>query len=239
VVVGADEAERARVRFAEVGDDWGQSLALVAAGISARGADLPDRAVAFLQRAVELSDRGRHPLTEALALVAMGYAHLDRGDLDAAEGCVWKVGATLAGLELQPHAALGARVLLGQVLRRRGRRDEALAELDAALAAAGEAPGLLFSRRQALAHRAGTLLELGRTAEALDAARAAVAEPAEDVRSEVLALRALGAALRAAEDEGGAVAALSRALEVARSTGQRSEVAATQRALDAACKDGA
>ena len=59
----------------------------------------------------------------------------------------------------------------------------------------------------------------------------AVASSAEDVRSEVLALRALGACLRATGDEGGAVATLSRALEVARSTGQRSEVAATERAL--------
>ena len=164
-------------------------------------------------------------------MVALGYAHLDRGDLDAAEGCVWKVGATLAGLDLEPHAALGARVLLAQVQRRRGHLDEALAELDGALAASQDSPGLLFPKRQALAHRAGTLLALGRVADALDAARASVACPGEDVRSQVLALRALGACLRATGDEGGAVAALSRALGVARSTGQRSEVAASERAL--------
>ncbi|MCW2499876.1 MAG: adenylate/guanylate cyclase [Frankiales bacterium] len=231
VIVGADEAERARVRFAEVGDAWGQSLALVAAGVNARGADLPERAVAFLDRAVALSESSNHPLTAALALVALGYAHLDRGDLDGAEGCVWKVGATLAGQDLEPHAALGARVLLAQVLRRRGQHPEALAELDAALEAATDHPGLLFPRRQALAHRAGTLLELGRVEEALSSARAAVATPAEDVRSQVLALRALGAALRAAGDQPAAKAALEQALEVARSTGQRSEVAASERAL--------
>lgn len=231
VIVGADEAERARARFAELGDDWGESLALVAAGISARGADLPDRAVAFLTRAVELSERGRHPLTGALALVAMGYAYLDSGDLDGAEGCVWKVGATLSGLDLEPSAALGARVLLAQVLRRRGQLREALAELQAALGAAGELPGLLFPLRQAQAHLSGTLLELGRTAEALAAAEMAVATPAEDVRSLVLALRSLGAARRAAGDEPGALEAITQALEVALSTGQRSEVAATERLL--------
>ena len=234
VVVGADEAERARVRFAELGDDWGQSLALVAAGISARGADLPDRAVAFLERAVELSERGRHPLTGALALVAMGYAHLDRGDLDGAQSCVGKVTASLAGLDLEPHAVLGARVLLAQVLRRRGQPAEALAELDAALDAAGDAPGLLFPRRQALSHRAGTLLELGRVPDALAAARAACDTAAEDVRSHVLALRALGSALRAAGSAEEAVGAFERALEVARSTGSRSEVATTERLLAAA-----
>ncbi|MCU1596033.1 MAG: adenylate/guanylate cyclase, partial [Frankiales bacterium] len=231
VVVGAAEAERARVRFAEDGDAWGESLALVAAGISARGADLPERAIAFLDRAVELSQRGRHPLTGALALVAKGYCLLDIDDLDGAEGCVWQVSASLAGLDLQPHAALGARVLLAQVLRRRGQLEEALAELDAALAAAADSPGLLFPRRQALAHRAGTLLELGRVEQAVAGAREALASPAEDVRSQVLALRALGSSLRAAGQEAEAVAALTRAVEVARSTGQRSEVQTSERLL--------
>jgi tetratricopeptide (TPR) repeat protein len=115
-------------------------------------------------------------------------------------------------------------------MRIRGQREQALAELDAALAVSDQ-PGLLFPRRQALAHRAGTLLELGRPQEALESARAAVATPAEDVRSQVLGLRALGTVLRATGDESAGVAALTRALEVARSTGQRSEVAATERLL--------
>jgi len=230
VAEAADEAARARTRFADTGDAWGQSLALVAMGIAARGADDPTAAVAHLQQAVDLSERGRHPLTGSLALVAMGYAHLDRGDLAGAEGCARRAGAVLAGLDLEPSAALGARVLYAQVLRRRGELPAALAELDAALAD-GQSPALLFPRRQALAHRAGTLLELGRRDEALAAAREAVATPSEDVRSQVLALRALGSALRACGQAGEAAAALQRALEMARSTGQRSEVAASERAL--------
>ena len=231
VLVGAAEAERARARFAEVGDSWGQALALVAAGISARGADLPERAVTFLETAAALSSTAGNPLTEGLALVALGYAHLDRDDLDAAEACVWQAVGTLAGIEFEPHAVLGARVLHAQVLRRRGRVVEALAELDAALAASSESPGLLFPRRQALAHRAGTLLDLGRRHEALEAARTAVGTAAEDVRSQVLALRALGSALRATGSYDDGTAALTQALEVARSTGQRSEIAATERVL--------
>ncbi len=231
VLVGAAEAERARVRFAEVGDGWGQALALVAAGISARGADLPERAVTFLETAAAQSSSGGHPLTEGLAVVALGYAHLDRDDLDAAEACVARAVTTLAGLELEPHAALGARVLHAQVLRQRGRLQEALDELDGALSASSESPGLLFPRRQALAHRAGTLLDLGRRHEALEAARTAVGTPAEDVRSEVLALRALGSALRATGSAAEATAVLMQALDVARSTGQRSEIAATERLL--------
>jgi tetratricopeptide (TPR) repeat protein len=112
-------------------------------------------------------------------------------------------------------------------MRLRGQRAEALAELDAALSVSDQ-PGLLFPRRQALAHRAGTLLELGRTEEGLAAARAAVATPGEDVRSRVLSLRALGSALRAVGDEEGAMASYGEALAVATSTGQRSEIAATE-----------
>ena len=231
VVVGGNEAERARLRFAELGDPWGQSLALVAAGISARGAGLIDRAVTFLETAVALSESGGFPVTGVLAMVALGYARLDGGDLDGAEQCASSAAASLSGLDIEPHGALGPRVLHAQVLRRRGLPEQALAVLDAAVAAAGSDPALLFPLREALAHRAGALLELGRTDEALEAAQRAVSTPAEDVRSRVMALRALGSALRATGDLPAAKEALTQALEVARSTDQRSEVEVTERLL--------
>jgi hypothetical protein len=81
--------------------------------------------------------------------------------------------------------------------------------------------------------RAGTLLELGRTDDALAAAQEAVAAPAEDVRSEVVSLRVLGTALRASGDPDGGRKALEQALEAARSTGQTSEVATTEALLTA------
>ena len=227
-IAGAVEsADRAQARFADVGDAWGQSLALTAAGIAARGGDEPDRAVELLGQAEQLAESGHFPMTQSLALVAAGYAHLDRGDVVAAEGAAWRASAVLAGLDLEPHAALGAKVLLAQAMRQRGQREAALAELDAALAV-DDQPGLLFPRRQALAHRAGTLLELGRVDEALAAARESVATPGEDVRSKVLSLRALGSALRASGDEGGAQASYGQALAVATSTGQKAEIAATE-----------
>ena len=162
--------------------------------------------------------------------MASGYASLDRGDLEGADTAAARASALLGGLDLEPHARVGAKVLLAQGLRRRGRLEEALAELDDALQASTE-PGLLFPRRQALSHRAGTLLDLGRVAEALEAAREAVATPSEDVRSKVLSLRALGAALRASGRPEEGAAALREALDVARSTGQVSEVLPTERLL--------
>jgi class 3 adenylate cyclase/tetratricopeptide (TPR) repeat protein len=230
VATAAAGARRARRRFAALGDGWGQSLAVIAEGMAARGDDDPDLAVLLLEDAVRLSQAGRHPLTASLALVVLGYAQLDRGELAEAQACAYRATATLAGVDLEPHATLGAKVLLAQVLRARGELAAALHELDQALAA-GETPALLFPRRQALAHRAGTLLQLGRVEEALETAREAVATPAEDVRARTLSLRALGSALRAAGDEQGARDVLAQALDVARSTGQRSEVAATERLL--------
>jgi tetratricopeptide (TPR) repeat protein len=177
---------------------------------------------------VQLSERGGHPAVAGLALVVQGYAHLDRGDLDGAEACAYRAAALLAGLDLEPHAALGGKVLLAQVWRARGDLEVALEALDQAIAAA-DRPALLFPLRQAQAHRAGTLLQLGRVDEALATARLAVEVPGEDVRSEVLALRALAAALQASGDVDQARQVVGRALELARSTGQRSEVAATER----------
>ena len=228
VLTAATTAEQAVVRFREVGDHWGEALALCASGIAARGAGEPDRAVAVLAEAVEVADAGRYPLVGSLALVAQGYAALDRADLDAAEGAAWRASALLAGLDLDASAPLGAQVLLAQVLRARGRIEEALSTLDAALSVT-DVPALLFPRRQALAHRAGMLLQLDRVEEAVAAARQAVATPAEDVRATVLALRALGSALRAAGHEDEGRLALEQALEAARATDQRSELAATER----------
>ncbi len=229
VSVAAAEADRARERFREVGDLWGQALALIAAGAAARGAGDPDGAVALHAEAVALAEQ-RHPVVAALALVASGYAQLDRGDLEAAEGAVWRASALLGGIDLEPHAVVGVKVLLAQVLRRRGELSAALEQLDSALSAT-RAPALLFPRRQALAHRAGTLLDLGRPEEALEAARTAADTPAEDVRSRVLGLRALGSALRACGHAEQARHVLQEALQVARSTSMTAELRATERLL--------
>ena len=233
VEVAAEEAEAARERFASLGDAWGQSLALVAAGSAARGAGRAEEAVVLLDDAVRLAGCGPYPVVSSLALVVRGYASLEADDLDGAERCATAAADVLAGLDLEPHAFLGAQVLRAQVLRRRGDLEAALVQVERALEGAPTS-ALLFPRRQALAHRAGILLQLGRVQEAVTAAREAVDTPAEDIRARVLALRALGSALRAAGQEQEARRCLEDALELARSTGQRSEVAASERALAAA-----
>ncbi len=231
VVVAAAEAERARARFAEIGDSWGQSLALVAAGISARGADLPDRAVdvpgdcrrpgADRRPPADAGPRARRPRVRP-----PGPRRPRRGARvrRAGQRLPGRPGPRTARRASEPGSCWRrcAGSVASPTRRSRSWTGRWRRRAD---------PGLLFPRRQALAHRAGVLLELGRVQEAVAAARLAVDTPGEDVRSQVLAWRALGAALRAVGQEAEAVGALTTALDVSRSTGQRSEVAASERAL--------
>ena len=75
------------------------------------------------------------------------------------------------------------------------------------------------------------LVDAGQLDEALAVAREAVATPAEDVRSRVLALRALGTALHATGDDVGAEQAYQQALDIAVATQARSEEAQTRKLL--------
>jgi hypothetical protein len=90
---------------------------------------------------------------------------------------------------------------------------------------------LVFPRRQAMAHLAGALLDAGRPGEALATAHDAMAVPAEDVRSRVVALRVLAGCLAACGDVPAAELALRQAVALAGATQQSSERSATERAL--------
>ncbi|HMA47039.1 MAG TPA: adenylate/guanylate cyclase domain-containing protein [Frankiaceae bacterium] len=226
------EAASAVDTFTAAGDTWGRALALVARGLAARGAGDPERGLVHLREAVAATNAGPHALVGALALVSLGLTALDANRLDEAQRAADRAMAALERLDLEPHAILGARVLCAQLARARGRLDEAVAMLEEALAA-GEPASLMFPRRQAYAHLAGTLLDAGRPARALETARAAVELPSEEVRAQVMALRVLGRALAERRDLAGARAAYEKALAVATSTAATSEAPATRRLLAA------
>ena len=232
--VAAEEAERARGalrrRSATTG---GRRWRCRAAGIAARGAAatrtgrsaLHDEAVALAERA--------HPLVAGLALVAAGYAHLDRGDLDAAEGAAWRASA--AARRARPRAA------------RRASARRCCWRRCCAAAASCARRWRSSTRRSAPPARprccspAGRRWRTGparcsssgRAHEALAAARAAVGSPrARTCARGCSALRALGAALRAAGEPERGREALEEALAGGpRRPGQRSEVATTERLL--------
>jgi class 3 adenylate cyclase/tetratricopeptide (TPR) repeat protein len=230
VTAARASSERAIRLFAEIDEAWGGALALIARGMTARAAGLAAESTRDLRAALELSESVRQPSTRMLALEALAWSHYWDKAYDEAERAAHVAIEVASGMGVAPHAEVGLRVVLALCDRARGRLDEALRVL-AEIAASPERPTFLFPMRQALAHYAGTLLDRGQAAAALDVARRAVATPAEDVRSRVVALRAYGSALRAngARDE--AEAALREALAEASATEQVQERDQTERVL--------
>jgi class 3 adenylate cyclase/tetratricopeptide (TPR) repeat protein len=222
----------AGVIFRELSDTWGTALSLVAQGAAERAAGEHGQARELLAEAVRLGEVLHHPTVQMLGLVLRAWCEYDCGDLDAAQSSAEQALALTRDLELAAHAEVGVQVLLALLCRARGDLDEALRVLGA-IAETPELPTLLFPMRQALAHYAGTLLAAGRVEEAVAAAERALTVPAEDVRSRVVALRAMGNALAAAGRTDEARAALDEALSVATSTEHRLEEPATRAALAA------
>ncbi|MDT3441754.1 tetratricopeptide repeat protein, partial [Pseudofrankia sp. BMG5.37] len=231
------DAARAAALFEGAGDSWGRILTRVAQGLAARGAGEPDAGAEFLAGACAEAAAAGQALVGALASLMLGLTLLDAGRVDEAERAAQSAMGELVGLDLRPHAQLGAKVLAAQVARARGRLDEAIALLREALAAS-EPATLLFPRRQAYAHLAGTLLDAGQPEEALAVARRAVAVDAEDVRAQVLAWRALGTVLVSSGDLEGGREAYLRALRAATATEAVSEAPQTRRLLAALPEPG-
>jgi class 3 adenylate cyclase/predicted ATPase len=230
VTAAQRESAQAERLFRETGDTWGRALALVAQGLAERSAGEPDDAIDRLRGAVHVAEEGRHPLPALVALVNLGLAALEVHDLELAASSAERASTVLEWLDLEPHVALGVSALNAQVQRATGNPAEAVRVLRSSLTGDPEQT-LLFPRRQALAHLAGSLLDSGDPVEALEVARRAVWVPAEDVRSRVLALRAMGTALRANDDIGGARRAYAEALAIAQETEARSEEVLTSELL--------
>jgi class 3 adenylate cyclase/tetratricopeptide (TPR) repeat protein len=226
-----EQSAAAYEQFEELGDVWGQCMASVASAAALRAQGRQRKAIRRLEHAVDLALKARNPLPAALATVSIGYCRLDLGDASAAEGAARLALEAAEGLDLKPGALVSLRVLLAQALRARGETEEAVQLLREAQVVADSS--LAFPRRQALAHLAGGLLELGQADEALRVAHEAMAQHAEDVRSRIVALRVLGACLAAVGDVPAARYAVRQATALSGATEMRGELAASQRALSA------
>ncbi|KJE24419.1 putative ATPase [Frankia torreyi] len=230
IAAAESHAQRATELFENSEYTWGSMLVLVARGLAARGAGEPARGARYLEQACDQAAERGHVVVGALARVLLGLTLLDAGEVDKAAQAAEIALTDLEHLELHPHAQLGAKVLVAQIARARGRTRAALDLLREALSAS-EPATLMFPRRQAYAHLAGILLDAGQPAEALEVARRAVAVDAEDVRAQVLGYRALGTALVANGDLEGGRGAYLRALAAATATGAVSEAPQTRRLL--------
>jgi tetratricopeptide (TPR) repeat protein len=226
-----EESAAAYDDFKALGDTWGVCLASIGSGIALRGAGRLRKAIRRLEHAAELAERSHQPVPQALAMSAIGYCRLDLGDFAAAEAAANRALETIAPLDVRPAALVGMRVLRAQALRARGDAEAALPLLREAQQV--DDGSLAFPRRQALAHLAGVLLELGEEREALAVAHQAMATPAQDLRSRIVTLRVLGACLAAVGDLPAARFAVRQALALSGATEMRAELGATQKALDA------
>jgi tetratricopeptide (TPR) repeat protein len=231
ITTALEESANAYDEFEALDDTWGVCLASIASGIALRGAGRQRKAIRRLERAAEVATKSHQPLPAALAMSAIGYCRLDLGDANEAEAAAKQALDLITPLDVQPPAVVGMRVLLAQALRARGDATAALELLrEAQVVSDGS---LAFPRRQALAHLAGVLLELGNTDEALDVIHDAMAQPAQDLRSRIVTLRVLGACLAAVDDRPAARFALRQAFALATATELRGELHATEKALEA------
>jgi tetratricopeptide (TPR) repeat protein len=231
ITTALEESSNAYEEFSSLDDLWGVCLTSVASGIALRGAGRPRKAIRRLEHAVDIATKGHQPLGTALAMSTIGYCRLDMGDAAGAEAAARRALDAISALDVKAPAMVGMRVLLAQALRARGEPEEALVLLrEARLVGDGS---LAFPRRQALAHLAGVLLELGNPEEALTVVHEAMAQPAQDLRSRIVTLRVLGNCLAAVGDRPAARFALRQAVALSGATELRGELPASQKALDA------
>lgn len=224
------EALRARSLFMETGDTWGLALAEVAEGNAARGLGDATRAELCFRNALLHTSAGGHPLVASLARVTLGTVLLTEGRLDEAEEQSGLALESLSALDMEPHAVVGSSVLQAQVLRARGDAASAV-EILRECVARTEVSSLLFPRRQVLSHLAGAYLDLGDLVAAEKAIEVAMTCPAEDVRSQVVALRVLANIRKANGDDELAREALDEALAVATAAGHTGEADLTRRKI--------
>jgi class 3 adenylate cyclase/tetratricopeptide (TPR) repeat protein len=230
--VALEECRAAYDEFTELGDTWGRCMALVATGVALRGQGRHRRAGRRLAEAIELAKAEHHLAPRALALGVLGYLRLDLGDAPGAERAATDALELMSSLDVREGALAGLRVLRAQALLAIGEDRAAALELLSQARLVREA-SLIFPRRQALAHLADALLADGDVSAALATAHEAMAEPAEDLRSRIVTLRVLGACLAAAGDSPAGRFALRQSVALAGSTQLRSELPASQKALQA------
>ncbi|MFC4146765.1 adenylate/guanylate cyclase domain-containing protein [Micromonospora mangrovi] len=220
----ADRGARQAYReFAEVSDDWGQGFALVVRGVVARGLGEPEHAADLLTDALGFAERTSHPLLTGMAGTLRGFVALDMGDCDTAERDARAVLTTVEPHNPQAPAQVAPRVLLAMARLAAGDAATAVGLLAPVATTAANTPSLLFSRRQTMARYASALLAHGRPEQALDWAQRAVAAPAEDVRSQVIAAMVLAETLAACGRPVEALASADEAVRLAYATEQRSE----------------
>lgn len=225
----ADELAEAVALFERLGDTWGLAFSGIGQGQLARARGETAEAAKALRRAAEIAAAEGHTPLVLLADVSLGLLYLDRGDVRAAAACAERAEALLTHVDILTGAMIGLWVVRLRVDRALGQPDRAATLLRTSLE--GNVPNYLFPRRQAYAHLAAAQLEQGHEDEAYATICRALDEPAEDVRSHIVAKRVQAEILRRRGDFAAARTAATEALALVESTGYVGELAPTEKLL--------
>jgi hypothetical protein len=169
------------------GDSWGRRLALIAGGAAARGLDRPDRAVELLEQAVRLAEEGGLPAGALAGAGVERLRQLERGDLDGRRARRVPRDPRLWPASTSSRTRCSGRRCCSRRSCARGAVSPRRWRPSSGALSGAPTPALLFPPAAALAHRAGILLQLGRTEQALAAARGGRSRRRPRLRAQVLA----------------------------------------------------
>ena len=214
-----EELAQAARSFAGLDEVWGPMLVAFGNGMVFRASGEVEAAVAAFEDAERAASRQQHRPLQMTALAFLALLFLDVGDVGGIEAVERRMIALRFDFGAFPEAFSGLTIVSSRIRYTRG--DLAGAEQLLRGALAGGTSSLLFPRRQALAYLAKIQAESGNTDEAFVTIDRALAEPAEDVRSQIGALTVYAQLLIAAGRRGEAAQAAREVVDLAAESGHR------------------
>jgi len=183
--------------FEESDAVWGLAMGRFPLGVAQLLRLEVDEARRTLGEAVQYADRASDPMVKALAVHGTAMVEYYAGNLDEAERLVAQAMSLTEGTGVSWISDVPGRTLRGEILRERGRLEEALA----CLAEITEAESGLYEESRAASVRAEILNDLGRAAEAIEVATRGLEEAGEDTCGTAMCHRAKARAHHLLGDE--------------------------------------
>ncbi|MGH2728348.1 MAG: tetratricopeptide repeat protein, partial [Actinomycetota bacterium] len=196
--------------FEESDAVWGLAMARFPLGIATMMRMQFDEAREIFEEARREADRSSDPMVKSLTGYGAALVAFVQGDLDLADRLGDESMRITESTGVSWISDIPGRTLKAEILRARGRLDEAIRVLKApALGPTG-----LYEEARAVATLADVLCDLGRHEEAIEAARSGIAGAGEDVLGNAWCHRSLARSLKLAGRPAEAERALREELEL-------------------------
>ncbi len=189
---------------------WGLGMARFPLGVATMMQMRFDEAREIFAEAKREADRSSDPMVKSLVGYGAALVEFVQGDLDLADRLGEEAMRITESTGVSWISDIPGRTLRAEILRERGRLDEAIE----VLRAPAIGPTGLYEEARAVAALADVLCDLGRPAEAIEVARGGIAEAGEDVLGAAWCHRSLARALKLTGDPAGAERALRDELDL-------------------------